>query len=188
MTDKLIEKEQLCVGLYIHLDIPWMHHPFLTGSFKIRNQQQLQAYGAIDADQEKFSLLDRRLADDGTLDYCRQNQIAVLAYSPLANGLLTGKLAPNRSYKAGDLRLGKSRFRRENVEKVNAQLERIRPLAERRRATLAQLVIAWTFSQPGMTCALCGARNARQAEENAAAGNLLLSADDIAEIGNIVRG
>jgi putative nucleotidyltransferase with HDIG domain len=42
MTDKLIEKEQLCIGLYIHLDIPWMHHPFLTGSFKIRNQQQLE--------------------------------------------------------------------------------------------------------------------------------------------------
>ena len=42
MAHKLIGKDQLCVGLYIHLDIPWMHHPFLTSSFKIRNQQQLQ--------------------------------------------------------------------------------------------------------------------------------------------------
>ncbi len=42
MSYKTIQKEQLCLGLYIHLDIPWMKHPFLTGSFKIRTEKQLK--------------------------------------------------------------------------------------------------------------------------------------------------
>jgi putative nucleotidyltransferase with HDIG domain len=43
MADKTIQKEQLCIGLYIHLDLPWMKHPFLTSSFKIRSEKQLKA-------------------------------------------------------------------------------------------------------------------------------------------------
>jgi methylglyoxal reductase len=152
------------------------------------NRDQLQAYREIDSDQEKFSLLDRHLAVGGTLDYCREKNISVLAYSPLANGLLTGKIRPDRKYNPGDLRAANLRFRKENVEKVNAQLERIRSLAESHRATLAQLVIAWTIAQGGITVALCGARNAQQAEENAAAGDLTLSPSEIAEIGNLVKG
>jgi methylglyoxal reductase len=149
---------------------------------------QLRAYGEIDADQEKFSLLDRKLAAGGTLDYCREKNISVLAYSPLANGLLTGKIRPERQYNPGDLRAANLRFRKENIEKVNAQLEHIRPRAENHQATLAQLVIAWTIAQSGVTVALCGARNARQAEENAAAGDIVLSAAGMAEIGNAVTG
>jgi putative nucleotidyltransferase with HDIG domain len=42
MADKTIQKEQLCIGLYVHLDLPWMKHPFLTSSFKIRSEKQLK--------------------------------------------------------------------------------------------------------------------------------------------------
>ena len=63
----------------------------------------LKSYGPIHADQEKYSLLDRKLETGGMLDYCRQQNLAVLAYSPLANGLLTGKLRPDREFGAGDL-------------------------------------------------------------------------------------
>jgi aryl-alcohol dehydrogenase-like predicted oxidoreductase len=149
---------------------------------------QLRAYGPIDSDQEKYSMLDRNLETNGILEYCRQRNIAVLAYSPLANGLLTGKIGPDRQFGPGDLRKANPRFRRDNLEKVNGALDQFRPLAESYQASIAQLVIAWTCAQPGMTCVLCGARNPQQAIENAAAGGIALAPDDVRMLGELVQG
>ena len=62
----------------------------------------------------------------------------------------------------------------------------IAPVAEAHAATVAQVVIAWTVSQPGITYALCGARNPDQARENAGAGRIRLSADDVETIDDAV--
>jgi aryl-alcohol dehydrogenase-like predicted oxidoreductase len=148
---------------------------------------QLQAYGAIDSDQEKYSMLDRELETNGTLEYCRRQKIAVLAYSPLANGLLTGKIRPDRQFGSGDLRKGNRRFTPANITRVNDLLEQLRPMAERHQATVSQLVIAWTAMRPGMTCVLCGARDPQQAIENAAAGGVTLSPDELQTIGEVVH-
>ena len=143
------------------------------------NLDELKAYGPIDSDQERYSLLDRGIEQSGSLDWCRENRIAVLAYSPLANGLLTGRIRPDRQYGPGDLRKANVRFRPENVDRMNAMLAQLQLMAQRHDATIAQLIIAWTFSQPGLTCVLCGARDAGQAAENAAAGKIVLSDDEI---------
>jgi aryl-alcohol dehydrogenase-like predicted oxidoreductase len=148
------------------------------------NLDQVKAYGPIDTDQERFSMLDRNMATSGALDYCRQEDIAVLAYSPMANGLLTGKMRPHREFNPGDLRRGNPRFKPENIERVNAILAKFQPIADRHKATLGQVVIAWTFSQPGLTHVLCGARNAAQAIENAAAGEIALSPDELQMMGD----
>ncbi|MEN6457613.1 MAG: aldo/keto reductase [Thermoguttaceae bacterium] len=151
------------------------------------NLIQLAEYGAIDTDQEKFSLLDRDIERDGRLAYCRRSGIGMLPYSPLSNGLLTGTIRPDRQFGSGDLRRGNRRFTAANIEKVNGMLEQLRPIAEQHHVSTAQLVIAWTVSQPGVTSVLCGARNARQAIENAAAGNLALSAEELDTIGATVH-
>ena len=91
--------------------------------------EEMKVYGPIDSDQEKYSLLDRQIETDGTVAYCREHRIGILAYSPLANGLLTGKLRPDRQYGPGDLRKGNLRFMPRNVERVNAMLETLQPLA-----------------------------------------------------------
>jgi len=149
--------------------------------------EQLKAYGPIDSDQEKYSMLDRDLEQNGILQWCRENNVSVLAYSPLANGLLTCKLRPDRQYNPGDLRKANPRFRSENVERINGLLRQLQPIAGRHGATIGQLVIAWTALQPGMTCVLCGARDAQQAEENAAAGKISLSTEEIAAMGELIR-
>jgi methylglyoxal reductase len=151
------------------------------------NLDQLKAYGPIDSDQEKYSMLDRNLEQNGMLEYCREQNIAMLAYSPLANGLLTGKIRPDREFASGDLRRGNRRFTPTNIERINTMLESLRPIAERHQATIGQLVIAWTFMQPGMTCVLCGAREPQQAIENAGAGRIELSPDEVATIGQSIR-
>ena len=152
------------------------------------SSQQMDIYrdhGQLDSDQEKYSTLDRDIEAD-QLPYCRDNNIAVLAYSPIAQGLLTGKMGPDRVFPAGDLRRESPRFSKENRERVSRMLDEFRPIAETHGITLAQLAIAWTVAQPGLTHALCGARKPEQAEENAAAGDVELTEEDIDRINQAI--
>ncbi len=142
---------------------------------------QLRQYvraGDLLSDQELYSMLDRGIEGE-QLPYCRREKIAVLAYSPLVRGLLTGKVGRNREFAEGDLRRSDPRFSVENRGHVAAMLERFQPIAEHHGLTLSQLAIAWTIAQPGLTHALCGARNRRQALENAAAGDVELAAEEL---------
>lgn len=131
-------------------------------------------FGQLDSDQEKYSMLDRKM-EENNLPYCETNDLAFLAYSPLAQGLLTGKVTPDREYDEDDQRRFKERFQPNNVRKVLSMLEPMHAIAQQHQVTLAQLVTAWTLSQPGCTHVLCGARNPQQAQENAAAGSLELT-------------
>jgi len=142
------------------------------------HMKQYAAAGQLDSDQERYSMLERGLETE-QLPYCLENDVAVLAYSPLALGLLTGRIGPNRRFAMGDLRNEHPSFTEDNRRRVADLLDKFKPIAERHQATIAQLVIAWTVHQPGLTHALCGARTVQQAEENAAAGRIQLSADEV---------
>ncbi|MBN2023847.1 MAG: aldo/keto reductase [Pirellulales bacterium] len=148
---------------------------------------QLREYGQVDAAQEKYSMLDRQLEENGILEHCRAEGIAVLAYSPLAGGLLTGAIGPDRTFPEGDLRRGQERYSVENRRRIKAMLDEFEPIARARGLSLGQLVVAWTFSQPGVTHVLCGARRERHALENAAAGAAQLSADELTQMGQILQ-
>jgi aryl-alcohol dehydrogenase-like predicted oxidoreductase len=148
---------------------------------KVPDLERYESRGAFDADQERYSMLDRDLEKE-QLPWCRRHHVAVLAYSPLHHGLLTGKISPEREFKEGDLRRGHASFTPESLRKTGALLEQIRPIADRHKISVGQLVIAWTISQPGLTHALVGARTPQQAVENAKAGAVDLSADELATI------
>ena len=139
------------------------------------------ATGPVASVQQKYSMLDRRLEEDA-LPFCIEQNIAVLAYSPMELGLLTGKVTADRVFKEGDLRRNHKKFTPENRELVALLLEALTPIAETHDATLAQLVLAWTIHQPGITHALAGARTSAQAEENAVAGVIDLTQDEQAVI------
>jgi methylglyoxal reductase len=146
--------------------------------------QQMDDYrksGAVDSDQEKYSMLERRM-DSDQLPYCERNNIAILAYSPLGQGLLTGKVTADRELAEGDLRAQNPRFAPAKRKEILAFLEEIRPVADAHGATFAQLAIAWTLAQPGLTHALVGARNPQQALENAIAGDIILAEPELAAI------
>ena len=146
--------------------------------------EQLERYrsvGPLDVDQELYSMLDRKL-DDEQLPYCLEHSIAVLAYSPLAQGLLTGAIGPDRVFPEDDQRSWKPRFSVENRRRAVGLVEDLRPIAEKYSLTLAQLAIAWTVSRPGLTHALVGARDTAQAVENAGAGDVTLTPEEMTQI------
>ncbi|WP_112311860.1 aldo/keto reductase [Pseudogemmobacter bohemicus] len=135
--------------------------------------------GQLDAVQEEYSMV-RRDIEASLLPECREEGVSVLSYSSLALGLLGGRIGPDRVFSGDDQRKDNPRFSQENRRKVAALMAELGPVAAAHEASLAQVVIAWTLQQPGITFSLCGARNPDQARENAAAGRLRLTADEIA--------
>ena len=98
-----------------------------------------------------------------------KNDISILAYSPLEQGLLTGKIGMNTKMSDTEYRNFIPWYKPENRIKVLEMLENWQPLTRKYSCTMAQLVIAWTAAQKGITSALCGARNPKNAIENASA-------------------
>ncbi len=123
-----------------------------------------------------------RQIEHSLLPACRSHDISIMGYSVLALGLLSGRIGVDRTFAGDDQRKDNPRFSLENRARVGRLMEVIRPLAAVHGASPAQIVIAWTLAQPGLTFALCGARNAEQARENAAAGRLRLSEEEVASI------
>ncbi|AWC24063.1 General stress protein 69 [Aminobacter sp. MSH1] len=145
------------------------------------NADELKTYieaGQIDAIQERYSMLDLEI-EDTLLPITQANDVATLSYSSLALGLLSGAIDPSRQFSGDDQRKGNPRFSAANRQKVAELKAAIEPVIERHTASMAQVVIAWTLAQPGITFALCGARNPAQALDNARAGQIRLDADDL---------
>jgi len=146
--------------------------------------EDLAAYiatGALDAIQEEYSMV-RRDIETTLLPLCRQNAVSVLSYSSLALGLLSGKVGPERVFAEDDQRNNNPRFSQANREKIARLMHALEPVAEAHGASIAQVVIAWTIAQPGITFSLCGARDPAQAVENAAAARLPLTDGELALI------
>ncbi|CAN7221021.1 aldo/keto reductase [Devosia sp. LjRoot3] len=152
------------------------------------SEADLKAYiatGLLDAIQEEYSMARRGL-ESTLLPLCRQNSVSVLSYSSLSRGLLTGKVGPDREFSGDDQRRTDPHFSLGNREKVGRLMADIAPIAAAHAATPSQVVIAWTIRQPGITFALCGARNVSQARENAGAAEIDLSPDEITIISEAV--
>jgi len=145
------------------------------------NVEQTKAANSVvklASNQVPFSMVERGIEKD-LVPYCIENKIGILAYSPLQRGILTGKIKPGHSFNEGDTREGNRFYQPENITRINAFLDELRPMAESKNATVAQLVIRWTIERPGITVALVGARDANQAIQNAKAINVKLSAEEI---------
>ncbi|MCP4374944.1 MAG: aldo/keto reductase [bacterium] len=135
----------------------------------------------IASNQPPYSMVNRGIESE-LMPYCVENDISTIVYSPLQRGLLTGKITDGYEFSGDDHRANSPLFKGENLKRINAFLNDIRPIAESHNATLAQLVINWTFNHPGITAVLVGARNAKQAEENANSLQFDLSEDETAII------
>jgi aryl-alcohol dehydrogenase-like predicted oxidoreductase len=147
--------------------------------------EEAARHGDIVSLQPPYSLFWRHVEKDA-MPYCREKNISVLAYSPMAQGLLTGKFGKGHRFAKGDHRKRNKLFRGEHATRVHRALEELRPIAEGRGITLGQLALGWVIAQPG-TCAIAGARNVEQVIENAKAAELRLTPSELAELDRIGR-
>lgn len=148
--------------------------------------KQYLAAGQLDCIQECYNMLDRQLEDE-LIPLCVENNVAILSYSSMALGLLSGKIGPDRVFEGDDLRRENPKFSVENRKRVADFMKVLDPIAQAHNVEPGQIVIAWTIAQKGITFSLCGARNATQAIENARAGEVTLSTDELAIIDQAIE-
>lgn len=156
-----------------------------VSNFSAAQIEEALQYGRIDSLQPPYSLFWRYIEKE-TMPYCIQNNISILAYSSLAQGLLTGKFGSNHTFSEGDNRKENKLFQGENYQRAQEALEKLRPIAQRHDCSLAQLSLAWLMAQP-MTHAIAGARNASQVKDNAKATEVKLQEEELKEMNVISR-
>ena len=156
-----------------------------VSNFSLAQIAKALEYGPVDSIQPPYSLFWRHV-EEKTMAYCIDNTISVLAYAPLAQGLLTGRFGPDHKFQKGDHRSKNKLYQAPNFQRVQQALARLRPIAEQLGVELGQLALAWVASHPGV-CAIAGARNAQQATMNALAADIALTADTLAQLDQIGR-
>ncbi len=152
-----------------------------VSNYTLDETRQALAALPIVCNQVPYSMLERDIEND-LVPFCQEQQISILAYSPLQRGILTGKIKPGHAFAPTDHRSQQYYFQPGNHEKVMNFLAEIKPIADERGITLSQLVINWTLHRPGITHALVGARNPQQVEENAGAADFQLSSKETEQI------
>lgn len=150
-------------------------------NYSAEQMEEAARYMDLVNNQAPFSMLLRDIEKE-VVPYCIANKKSILAYSPMQRGILTGKFKPDHQFKGDDHRPDTKFYTPENITRINAFLEKIKPIAEDHKASLSQLVLRWTIDQPGITVALAGARNPAQAIQNARAAQIKLSAEEVRQI------
>ena len=147
-------------------------------NYNVAQMQEAEKFITLVSNQVPYSMVKRDIEKE-LVPHCIAHKKSILAYSPLERGLLTGKMAPGYSFQEGDHRAKLYFFTDENIRRTNTFLQKIKPVADERGITLAQLVLRWTINKPGITIALAGARNAEQAVANTKAADVTLLAEEM---------
>ena len=137
--------------------------------------------------QMQYSLLTRQIETNGVMQVAKERDIASLAYSPLAQGLLTGKYTPESDTSPLGARRIDPRFKQEGLKKIAPLIETLQEVGNAHDKTVAQVSLNWLVMQ-GNVIPIPGAKNAQQAEQNAGALGWSLSPEEVERIGAASAG
>jgi len=190
------------IDLYqVHWPDPWQQIPLrntMRAMEKLHEEGKIRAIGVsnfavrdleearsvlshtdVVSNQVRYSILQRQIEEE-VVPYCKRESVTVLAYSPLAQGALSGKYTED-SKPSDDVRKGNKLFSDRNMVEVSKVIGVLADVASRRGKTIPQVALNWIISHPG-TVPIPGAKRAEQAEENAGAAGWTLSPQEIKEI------
>jgi len=151
--------------------------PLMEQALKVRR---------LDSLQPPYSMLHREVEED-ILPFCRAHGIGVVAYSPLASGLLGGRYTAATTFEKGDWRATNPDFSGEGLRRNLAIVERLKGIAARFDKTVAQLAVAWVLANPAVTSAIVGVRKPDHILGALPAADWRLDASTLAEIDDALR-
>jgi aryl-alcohol dehydrogenase-like predicted oxidoreductase len=213
-----IDARASCLGRY-HIDLHQVHNPMSISSIpaqmremaKLLRAGRIRSVGvsnfsarqmeaahaalasegiALASNQVRFNLLDRRIEKNGMLEAARRLGVTIIAWSPLAQGLLTGRFHddPQSMRKASGMRRMMNRLRPATLERTRPLVDELRAIAQAHGAAVAQIVLSWEVRFHGDTVvAIPGASRPVQVEQAAAAADLVLSPREISRIDELSR-
>ncbi|KAF8245481.1 putative Aldo-keto reductase yakc [Wilcoxina mikolae CBS 423.85] len=179
--DKTVPIEETVAALKEFIDAGKVRYIGLSeaSADTIRRAHRVHPISAV---QVEFSPFAREIEENGVLEVCRELGIAVVAYSPLGRGLLTGKYRSREDFEEKDMRRLMPRFSEENFPKNLKLVERIVELAGRKGCTPGQLTLAWILAQGEDFFVIPGTKRIAMLEENVGAAQVQLTAEEVAEI------
>ncbi len=150
--------------------------------------ERCEAIRHVDSLQQEFSMLVT--SDRDLIRWCGEVGTGVVAYSPLAVGMLTGRYDAASARAVGDWRRDDPTgpFAEPNIDRSVAVVDGLRGISGRLGCTAAQLALAWNWHQPGVTSSIAGSRDASHVRDNAAAGDISLDADTLAALEALIAG
>lgn len=143
-------------------------HSIGVSNFSVEQMEQISEAGRIDAHQLGYNLL-WRFDEQDVIPYCMKHNIAVIAYSALAHGILAGKYRQQLDFVPDDQRWTILLFRKDVWPGVYDAIETFKQVAERERLSLSHLALRWLLRQPAVTSVLVSAKNRQQVLDNAQA-------------------
>lgn len=152
---------------------------------QMREAQEALTRSELIANQVEYNIIKRDIEDE-ILPYCRREGIGIIAYSPLARGLLTGDYKAEVEIPAGHWRSKDALFRGESIAKNLKLVEALREIGAHRGKTAGQVALNWLVSKPEVF-ALFGASSVRQVEENCGAVGWRLTEEELNRIESIVK-
>ncbi len=157
-----------------------------VSNFSAEQTEEALQHGSINSSQPRFNMVQSD-ARENLLPYCLERGIGVIAHSPLAKGLLTGKYRAGHQFPEGDERHNHLNYPAPVMNRAFGIAESLRAWASDHGRSLADLAIAWTLAHPSVTSSIVGAKTPEQARMNAAAGDWELSESDLSEIDGLIQ-
>jgi aryl-alcohol dehydrogenase-like predicted oxidoreductase len=158
-----------------------------VSNFNAEQMQEALQTARFHANQPRYNLFDREIEQED-IPFCERHGIGLLAHSPLAKGLLTGKYSPGYRFPDDDERAQMPRFQGDTFTRYLGVAERLREVAHDKGLSLMQLAVAWLLRLPAVTCVLVGAKSPAQVEEHLGAVGVSFSDDELRHIETILRG
>jgi aryl-alcohol dehydrogenase-like predicted oxidoreductase len=163
-----------------------------VSNYSAKQMREAHAYLAdqgvpLAVNQVQYSLLSRGAETSGVMATARELGVTILAYSPLAQGLLTGKYTPEANLKPAGARWLDPRFSQAGLTKLMPVIQALQAIAEKRERTPAQVALNWLVAQ-GNVVPIPGAKNARQATQNAGALGWHLTPEEQGQLSQLTQG
>jgi aryl-alcohol dehydrogenase-like predicted oxidoreductase len=147
----------------------------------LRRAYAIHPIAAVQIEYSPFDL-DIEKEEIGLLKTCRELGVAIVCYSPLGRGMLTGQYKSPDDFEENDLRKGQPRFSKENFPKNLELVEQLTRLATRKGCTTSQLTLAWILAQGDDFIVIPGTSKIKNLEENVVAAQIKLTKEEIKEI------
>jgi aryl-alcohol dehydrogenase-like predicted oxidoreductase len=157
-----------------------------VSNFSVEEMRAFERGRPVETSQPAYHLFRRDIEAD-VLPYCREHDVGVLVYGPLAHGLLSGRFDGKTRLPRDDWRASSDVFRGDSYDRNLAVVEALGRFAAERGHTVAQLAVAWTLAQPGVHVAIVGARRPDHIQGTAPAAEIGLSDEDLERIDTIME-
>lgn len=138
----------------------------------------------VTAIENRYSMMARW--HENMFDVCKELGITYVAFSPMANGLLSGKFTPNSHFSEGDFRNEMPQYQEEGYKKAEKLLDLLKELSEKKNCTMAQLSLAWMICKEDFIIPIPGSRKLERIKENFEAGNVEVTQEEIKQIDDLL--